>query len=153
MTTETTKWNRDEGSEDGEDITLRIKVVTPLRRGELSSVLMEFPAEVHASHKLLHGDHVLVHLKEWHLHVYSSLLPVQTRASPSRALESNVLKIGSDVRGARFDFDSTEAGGKRMRKLNVGSGCWLGASMKAKSNESYLCGAPRAVALLSAGLG
>ena len=40
-----------------------------------------------------------------------------------------------------------------MAKRSVSSGCWLGAPMKAKSNESYLCGAPRAVALLSAGLG
>ena len=42
MTTETTKWNRDEGSEVGEDsVTLIIKVVKPLRGGELSSLMME----------------------------------------------------------------------------------------------------------------
>ena len=40
-----------------------------------------------------------------------------------------------------------------MGKRSVSAECWLGASMKAKSNESYLCGAPRAAAMLRAGLG
>ena len=40
-----------------------------------------------------------------------------------------------------------------MGMRGLSSSRWLVASMKARSNETFLRGAPRAVALLSAGLG